>query len=130
MKMKEKAKVKTNQRAKGYVDMYLILISKKNFPAYKKIAAQYAKIVIEYGALECREFIGDDLPADKYPALLKATKNEVILTSFVSYLSKAHRNKVNKKVMADERMKKMMNMMPLFDMKKMMYGGFKAFVEL
>ncbi|MBS1492384.1 MAG: DUF1428 family protein [Bacteroidetes bacterium] len=128
--MKEMVKAKTNKSAKGYVDAYLMVISKKNFPAYKKIAVQYAKIVVEYGALECREFIGDDLPADKYPALLKATKNEVIVTSMVSFVSKANRNKVNKKVMADERMKKMMNMMPLFDMKKMMYGGFKAFVEL
>ncbi len=123
-------KAKESKRVKGYVDMYLMVIAKKNVPAYKKLAAKYAKIVVEYGALECREFMGDDLPADKYPALLKLTKNEVIITSVVGYLSKAHRNKVNKKVMADERMKKMMNMMPLFDMKKMMYGGFKTFVEL
>lgn len=122
-------KAKESKRVKGYVDMYLMVIAKKNVPAYKKLAAKYAKIVVEYGALECREFMGDDLPADKYPALLKLTKNEVIITSVVGYLSKAHRNKVNKKVMADERMKKMMNMMPLFDMKKMMYGGFKTFVE-
>ena len=123
-------KAKESKRVKGYVDMYLMVIAKKNVPAYKKLAAKYAKLVVEHGALECSEFMGDDLPADKYPALLKLTKNEVIITSVVGYLSKAHRNKVNKKVMADERMKKMMNMMPLFDMKKMMYGGFKTFVEL
>jgi uncharacterized protein YbaA (DUF1428 family) len=123
-------KAKGNKKSKGYVDMYLMVLDKKNVPAYKKLAANYAKIVVEYGALECREFLGDDLPSDKYPALLKLTKNEVIITSIVGYLSKAHRNKVNKKVMADERMQKMMKMMPLFDMKKMMYGGFKTFVEM
>jgi len=112
----------------GYVDVYLMVLAKKNLAKYKKMAAEYSKIVQEYGAVECRQFVGDDFASDSYPDLLKAKKNEVILTSVVEYLSKAHRNSVNKKVMKDERMIKMMNMMPLFDMSKMMYGGFKFFV--
>jgi uncharacterized protein YbaA (DUF1428 family) len=111
-----------------YVDVYLMVLAKKNLTKYKKMAAAYAKIVQEYGAVECRQFVGDDLAPDSYPALMNVKKNEVILTSVVEYLSKTHRNSVNKKVMKDERMIKMMNMMPLLDMSKMMYGGFKFFV--
>lgn len=124
---------KTTKRAKGYVDVYLMVLPKKNLPAYKKMAALYAKIAGEYGALECREFIGDDLPPKMYPALMKAKKTEIVLTSIVGYKSKAHRNQVTKKVMADERMIKLMNIMntkPIFDAGKMMFGGFKTFIEL
>lgn len=118
------------KKQNGYVDVYLMVLTKKNLPKYKKMAEEYAKIVKEYGALECREFIGDDLPPALYPALMNAKKNEVIITSVIGFLSKTHRNTVNKKVRKDERMVKMMNEMPLFDMSKMMYGGFKTFVQM
>jgi uncharacterized protein YbaA (DUF1428 family) len=46
------------------------------------------------------------------------------------YKSRAHRDRVNAKVMKDPRLKPMMDpkAMP-FDMKRMAYGGFKSIVE-
>ena len=118
------------KKAKGYADFFLMAIPKKNLPAYRKIAKIYGDMVEKYGALEYREFLQDDVPQKMYPAILKAKKNEVIVTSLVGYKNKKHRDQVNKKVMNDEKMKAMMNMKPLFDMSKMMYGGFKTFIEM
>lgn len=118
------------KKAKGYVTCFLMVIPKKNLPAYKKIANAFGEIIQKYGALEYREFIQDELPPKLFPALMKAKKNEVIVTSIIGYKNKKHSDAVNKKIMNDEKMKAMMNMKPLFDMKKMMYGGFKTFIEM
>jgi uncharacterized protein YbaA (DUF1428 family) len=50
--------------------------------------------------------------------------------SYITYKSRAHRDSVNKKVMADPRLKDMMDPtgMP-FDAKRMIYGGFKVLVQ-
>jgi len=118
------------KKAKGYVMCFLMVVPKKNLTAYKKTAKIFGEIMEKYGALEYREFLGDDLPKNLYPALMKAKKNELIITSVVGYKNKKHMEQVNKKAMADERMIKMMNTKPLFDMSKMMYGGFKTFIEM
>jgi len=47
--------------------------------------------------------------------------------SWIVYKSRAHRDKVNAKVMADRRLKMEGTEMP-FDMKRMAYGGFKTMV--
>ncbi|MEO6120409.1 MAG: DUF1428 family protein, partial [Terriglobales bacterium] len=63
---------------------------------------------------------------------MKLKPSETVFFSWVVYKSKAQRNAVNKKVMADPRMKKMMetmdHIMP-FDTKRMAYGGFKVMVS-
>ncbi|MBP9096639.1 MAG: DUF1428 family protein [Ignavibacteria bacterium] len=118
------------KKAKGYVTCFLMVVPKKNMSAYKKIAKMFGEIVEKYGALEYREFVQDDLPPKLYPALMKTKKNEVIITSIIGYKNKKHKDQVTKKVMNDEKMKAMMNMKPLFDMSKMMYGGFKTFIEM
>jgi uncharacterized protein YbaA (DUF1428 family) len=46
------------------------------------------------------------------------------------YKSKAQRNAVNKKVMKDPRIQKMMTQRPLFDDKRMAYAGFKVIVDM
>jgi uncharacterized protein YbaA (DUF1428 family) len=50
--------------------------------------------------------------------------------SWIVYKSRAHRDKVNAKVMKDPRLAAMMNdkNMP-FDVKRMVYGGFKFMVD-
>jgi uncharacterized protein YbaA (DUF1428 family) len=51
--------------------------------------------------------------------------------SWILYKSRAHRDRVNKAVMQDKRLAKMMNpkSMP-FDAKRMIYGGFKVRVQV
>ena len=115
-----------------YVDGFVIPIKTKNLPAYRRIAKLACKVWMEHGALEYMECAGDDLKIAKVASFLKiadAKPGETVLFSWITYKSKAHRNAVNKKVMADPRLEKMMNGPSPFDMKKMAYGGFKVIVS-
>ena len=51
--------------------------------------------------------------------------------SWIVYKSRAHRDRVNKKVMGDPRLADMMDPKTLpFDGKRMIYGGFKPMFKL
>lgn len=116
-----------------YVDGFVIPMPKKSIPAYKKIAKKAGKIWLEYGALQYVECVGDDLAIAfgvPFSKLSKIKPNETVVFSWIVYKSKAHRNQVNKKVMADPRLAKMGPEMMPFDAKKMSYGGFKTLVNL
>ncbi len=121
---------------KGYVDLYLLPIQKKNIPAYRKIAEKFGEIIRDHGALEYREWQGDDLHHKgmvAFPSKIKMKPAEVLISSVVEFNSKAHRNQVNKRIMNDPRMKDLMNLMnmkPLFDVKRMLYGGFSTIVKM
>jgi uncharacterized protein YbaA (DUF1428 family) len=61
---------------------------------------------------------------------VKLKPTEVVVFSWIVYKSRAHRDRVNKKVMADPRLNDMTDnkAMP-FDMKRMIYGGFAVLVQ-
>lgn len=114
-----------------YVDGFVIPVPKKQLAAYKKISAKAGKIWKEFGALDYKECVGDDLKikwGTPFPKLAKAKPGETVVFSWITYKSKAQRDKINKKVMADPRLKMDGSAMP-FDMKRMTYGGFKVFVD-
>lgn len=115
---------------KGYVDVFLLVVPKRNFAAYKRLARRFAKVAGDLGVLQCREFVAEDittLHSQLFPKIMKVKANEVLVHSVVEYRSRRHRDQVNKALMADPRMKKMMKEKPLFDMKRMAYGGFETF---
>ena len=121
-----------------YIDGFVIPLKKKDVAAYKKMAEWGKKTWIKYGALEYFECIGDDLKVKKgmgqgFPKLAKLKKDETVAFSFIICGSRAHRDAVNKKVMAEmnePKNKKKYEHMPMpFDMKRFAYGGFKAIVE-
>ncbi|HEV8111447.1 MAG TPA: DUF1428 domain-containing protein [Planctomycetota bacterium] len=118
----------------AYVDGFLLPIRKKNLKAYRAMAAVGGKIWKKHGALEYRECVGDDLEAKcgiSYGRLLKLKPGETVFYSFIVYRSRAHRDAVNKKVMKDPAIQKMVagKKMP-FDVKRMSYGGFKTVVDM
>ncbi len=88
-----------------YVDGFVIPVAKKNLAAYLKMAKLGAKVWREYGALEYRECVGDDLKIKgmptSFPAKLKLKPNETLVFSWIVYKSRAHRDRVNAKVMKD-----------------------------
>jgi uncharacterized protein YbaA (DUF1428 family) len=97
-----------------------------------------SKIWLDHGALQYVESVLDD--ADPMPGcgisfdkLAAAKKTETVIFAFVVYKSRAQRDKINKKVMADPRMQKMMEAMnpkkPIFDMARFSFGGFEALVD-
>ena len=115
-----------------YVDGFLIPIPKKNLAAYKRMAKVASQVWRKHGSLEYRECIGDDLKTKGMKSFVKsagAKSGETVIFSWIVYKSRAHRDLVNKKVMKDPRLTAMMGKPMPFDMKRMMYGGFKVIVE-
>jgi uncharacterized protein YbaA (DUF1428 family) len=100
--------------------------------AYKAMALSAGQIWKEYGALAYVECIGDDVPYGEltsFPRAVQATEDEIVIFSWIVYASREQRDQVNAKVMADSRIKASMTDMP-FDGKRMIYGGFKTFLEM
>lgn len=115
----------------SYVDGFVLPVPKKNVKAYKKMAALGGKMWMKHGAVQYFECEGDDMKAEwslSFPQMVKPKAGETIFFSFIVYKNKAHRDKVNKKVMSDPSMNDAPKKMP-FDVKRMAYGGFKAVVE-
>jgi uncharacterized protein YbaA (DUF1428 family) len=116
----------------SYVDGFVLAVPKANIEAYKEMARLGGKVWMEFGALSYVETIGDDTPYGEltsFPRAVQATDDEVVIFSWITYKDRAHRDAVMAKVMADERMKPYMENMP-FDGKRMIFGGFEAFLEL
>jgi len=117
-----------------YIDAFVVPVPKKNVAAYVRMSRSAGKLWREHGALEFRECVGDDLKVKMglpFPRLAKLKPKETVFFSWILYKSRAHRDSVNKKVMNDPRMAKMMNnkAMP-FNVKRMAYGGFNILVDL
>lgn len=117
-----------------YVDGFVIPIPKKNIPAYRRIARKAGSIWREHGALEYRECVGDDLDVKTlvpFPRSVKCKPGETVVFAWIMFRSRAHRDRVNAKVMKDPRLAKMMEGVAMpFDVKRMVYGGFKTMVYL
>lgn len=124
----------------SYVDGFVIPIKKKNVNAYKHMASLGGKAWMKHGALQYWECVGDDLnitdPISKkkskpFVKKLSIKSNETVLFSWIVFKDKAHRNKVNAKVMKEmEKEMKDFDMKDMpFDMKKVLYAGFKPIVE-
>lgn len=116
-----------------YVDGFVIPVPKKNVQAYRRIALKAGKIWREYGALEFRECVGDDLAVKgmmPFSRRLKLKPGETVMFSWIVYKSRAHRDRVNAKVMKDARLANMDPKTMPFDVKRMLYGGFKVLVAV
>ena len=117
-----------------YVDGFVIPVPKKNLAAYVRMAKKAGKIWREHGALEYRECVGDDLKTKMgvpFLRLAKAKPGETVVFSYIVYTSRAHRDRVNAKVMKDPRLAGMCDSKSMpFDVKRMAYGGFKILVDV
>lgn len=120
----------------NYVDGFLLPLPKKNIARYRVLARLAGKIWKQKGALEYFECVADDLggigvPFDKRTGL---KKGETVVFSWIVYKSRAHRDRVNKEVMKDPRMQRMVVLMKdekkrPFDDTRMSWGGFKVLVK-
>jgi uncharacterized protein YbaA (DUF1428 family) len=117
-----------------YVDGFVVAVPKQNVDAYRRMARKAGKIWREHGALEYRECIADDVPVGKvtsFPKAVKVKSNEVVAFSWITYKSRAQRDRINAKVMSDPRLASMMEGKDMpFDAKRMIYGGFKVIVDV
>lgn len=117
----------------SYVDGFVVPVPKNNVDAYRAFSEKAGAVWKEYGALEYREFIADDVQPGKltsFPQSVDLKDDEVVVFSWIVYPDRATRDRVNEKVMADPRMKDMgPDTMP-FDGKRMIFGGFSQLVEM
>ena len=118
----------------AYVDGFIVAVPKKNIEAYRTMSKKAGKIWREFGALDYREWVADDVKVGKltsFPRSVKLKPGETVVFSWITYKSRAQRDKINTKVMADPRLADLMNgkSMP-FDGKRMIYGGFESLVKV
>jgi uncharacterized protein YbaA (DUF1428 family) len=117
----------------SYVDGFVVAVPKKKIDDYRKLAQKAGKVWKEYGALEYRECVADDVPLGKitsFPRSVKLKTGEVVVFSWIMYKSRTHRDRVNSKVMRDPRITAMDPKSMPFDPKRMIYGGFKTIVSI
>jgi uncharacterized protein YbaA (DUF1428 family) len=117
-----------------YIDGFVLPVPKKKIDAYLRMSRKAGKVWKEHGALEYRECVGDDLSVKfglPFPKLTEVKRGETVVFSWIVFKSRAHRDKVNAKVMKDPRLAKMCGPddMP-FDLTRMSYGGFKTIIDM
>jgi len=116
-----------------YVDGYVLPVPKKNVAAYRRMAQKAGKVWRDHGALEFIECVADDVKPGKhtsFPQSVKLKPGEMVVFSWIVFKSRAHRDRVNAKVMKDPRLTKMMDSKAMpFDGKRMIWGGFKVLVD-
>lgn len=115
-----------------YVDGFILAVPKKNMAQYRKMARRAGKVWREHGAVSYVECVADDVPMGKvtsFPRSVKQKPHETVIFSWVTYKSRTERNRIVKKVMADPRLQMDNKNLP-FDGKRLIYGGFKAFLEI
>ena len=117
----------------SYVDGFVIPVPKDKLDDYKKMARKAGKVWMSHGALAYTECVGDDVPLGKrtsFPQCVKLKDGEVVVFAWIIYKSRRDRDRINKRVMADPRLKDMMNpkAMP-FDGTRMFFGGIKDIVK-
>jgi uncharacterized protein YbaA (DUF1428 family) len=124
----------TEDKPMSYVDGFVVPVPKKNLGAYRQMARKAGRTWKKHGALHYVECVADDVKPGKttsFPQSVKLKPDEVVVFSWIVYKSRAHRDQVNKKVMADPALAPMMDMKALpFDGKRMIWGGFKPILEL
>jgi len=118
----------------NYVDGFVLPVPKDKVPAYRRLARKAGEVWKEHGALAYVECVADDVKPGKYtsfPQSVKLKKGEVVCFAWIVYKSRRHRDSVNAKVMNDARIAEAMSKGPVpFDMKRMIFGGFKTIVEM
>ncbi|QOZ37501.1 DUF1428 domain-containing protein [Bradyrhizobium sp. CCBAU 53421] len=116
-----------------YVDGFVVAVPKKKLKAYAKLSKMAGKVWREHGALDYREWVADDVKPGKltsFPQSVKLKAGETVVFAWITYKSRAQRDRINAKVMADPRLDSMGKGDMPFDLKRMIYGGFTSLVKV
>ena len=116
----------------AYVDGYVLPVPTKSITAYRRLAKKAGQIWREHGALEYKEWVADDMNAQElvsFTQCAQAKPDETVVFAYIVFKSRAHRDRVNAKVMNDPRLASMKPESVPFDVKRMAYGGFKLLVD-
>ena len=92
--------------------------------------ARKPPVWMKHGAIDYKECVGEDLEnkwGTTFSRMMKLKPGETVIFSWIVYKSRAHRDRVNAKVMAAMPSRGGPEEMPL-DMKRVVYGGFNVSV--
>ncbi len=116
-----------------YIDGFVLPVPRDRLNEYKRVVEAAAEIWKEHGALDYREYVGDDLKLEgtrSFTDLVAATEDEIIVFGWVIFDSREARDLANEKVAADPRMADLIDSSNSgFDAKRMAYGGFRSLVR-
>ncbi|MEJ7733517.1 MAG: DUF1428 domain-containing protein [Polyangiaceae bacterium] len=115
----------------SYIDGFVIPVPAANKDKYRQVSVDFARIAMEYGALQVVECWGDDIPDGKvtdFKRSVKAEDGEVVVLSWTVWPSKKVRHEATTKMRDDPRMKEMEPSMP-FDGKRLIQGGFEVLTD-
>lgn len=116
-----------------YIDGFVLPIARDRLDEYRRLVEAAADIWKEHGALDYREYVGDDLSLEgtrSFADLVAASEGEAVVFGWVVFESREARDRANEKVAADPRMADLISLSNSgFDAKRMAYGGFRSFVR-
>jgi uncharacterized protein YbaA (DUF1428 family) len=116
-----------------YVDGFVVPVPQDRLADYRKLARMAGKVWMEHGALQYMECVADDVKPGKstsFPQAVKLKEGEVVVFSYIVFKNRRERDRVNKAVMADERIASIDPKTVPFEGKRMFWGGFKSIVEM
>lgn len=114
----------------AYVDGFVVPVPKANLGRYREWAELANKVWKEYGALEYKEWVADDVKPGKvtsFPQSVQLKDDEVVVFSWAIFESRQARDTAMEKIMKDPRMQSDPKEWP-FDGQRMIFGGFKPLV--
>lgn len=115
-----------------YIDGFVLPVSRSRLGEYRRLVEVASEIWKEHGALDYREYLGDDLMLEgtrSFTDIVAATEDEAIVFGWVIFESRAARDLANEKVAADPRMADLIDSSNSgFEANRMAYGGFQSFV--
>ncbi len=115
-----------------YIDGFVLPIPRKHLDAYKRLAKSVADVWADYGALDYREYVGDDMMLQgtrSFTDCVDASASDIVIFGWVKFESREARDIANAKVPNDPRMADIIALSNSgFDASKMIYGGFRPLV--
>ena len=90
-----------------HVDGFVLPVPKKKMQAHRRMAQKAGKVWRDHGPLEYLEGVADDVKPGKrtsFPRAVKLKPGETVVFAYIVYKSRAHRDRVNAKVMKDPRL--------------------------
>ncbi|PKL84233.1 MAG: DUF1428 domain-containing protein [Ignavibacteriae bacterium HGW-Ignavibacteriae-3] len=122
---------------KHYIDGFVLPVPLDKLKTYREVVEKVAEIWKEYGALDYSEYVGDDFSLEgslSFADVANAKKDEAVIFGWVLFESREARDLANERVAADPRMADLIKPLthasrPIFDAKRMVFGGYSSLVQ-
>lgn len=116
----------------NYIDGFALPLPRNRRDEYRRVVEAIAEIWKEHGAIDYKEFIGDDLHMEgtrSFTETLEVKDDEILIFGWVEFESREKRDLANEKISADPRVALLMENAEIgFDAKRMVYAGFSPFI--